>query len=263
MSGGLALLSTPEPSRMEDPLVIALAVCLTFFIAGTVKGIIGMGLPTVAIGLLSLAMSPAQAAAILIVPSFFTNVWQGAVGAALVPLLRRLWPLLLGVALGTWAGVGLLSPENVRQTLAALGATLLVYGIVGLTRLNFTVPARAERWVAPIAGALTGLISAGTAIFVMPGVPYLHALGLQRDELVQGLGMLFTVATVALGFNLFLVGAIQASAAGLSLLALLPALGGMYLGQVLRRRFAPEVFRRCFFAGMLLLGAHLLVRALV
>jgi uncharacterized membrane protein YfcA len=247
---------------MDDPTLIAVAVCLTFFIAGLVKGVIGMGLPTVAIGLLTLVMPPAQAAAILIVPSFFTNIWQAAAGPALVPLLRQLWPLLLGLCVGTWAGVGLLSPENAKRTVVALGATLVIYGIIGLTPLHLSAPRWSQRWLGPFVGALTGLISAGTAVFVIPGVPFLHALGLQRDELVQALGIFFTAATTALALNLFLLGAMQSSATRLSFLALLPALGGMYLGQIVRTRVSPAVFRYCFFTGMLLLGTHLLVRSL-
>lgn len=76
----------------------------TFLLAGTVKGVIGLGLPTVAMGLLGLAMLPAQAAALLIIPSTFINVWQLATGGNLRPLLKRLWPMLGMILIGTLAG---------------------------------------------------------------------------------------------------------------------------------------------------------------
>ncbi|MBM0207112.1 hypothetical protein JNW90_32035 [Micromonospora sp. STR1s_5] len=66
-------------------------IVLAFLLAGLVKGVIGLGLPTVAIGVLSLAMSPAQAAALLVVPSLVTNIWQLAAGSRLLPLTARLW----------------------------------------------------------------------------------------------------------------------------------------------------------------------------
>lgn len=248
---------------MQDPLLIAVAVCLTFLIAGFVKGVIGMGLPTIAIGLLSLVMTPVQAAAILIVPSFFTNVWQAGVGPRLIPLLRRLWPLLAGICVGTWAGIGLLAPEYARRATAGLGVTLMLYAVVGLTPLRLTVPARVEPWLSPVIGILTGLVSAGTAIFVMPSVPYLQALRLDKEELVQALGIFFTVSTLALTVNLYFEGALKVTAAGLSFLALLPALVGMYIGQLILARVSPPVFQRCFFIGMLVLGAHQLVRSLL
>ncbi len=76
----------------------------TFLLAGLVKGIVGMGLPTVAMGLLSLALPPAEAAAILIVPSLVTNVWQLLAGPACGALMRRLWSMMAGVVAGHAGG---------------------------------------------------------------------------------------------------------------------------------------------------------------
>ena len=81
---------------MDSPTILA-AVAAAFFLAGLVKGVIGLGLPTVAVGLLGLMMTPAQAAAVLIVPSLLTNAWQACDGGALGDLIRRLWPLLFGI----------------------------------------------------------------------------------------------------------------------------------------------------------------------
>jgi hypothetical protein len=83
---------------------LTLLVIGTFLLAGTVKGVIGLGLPTVAMGLLGLAMLPAQAAALLIIPSTITNLWQLAFGGHLGALSKRLWPMLLLIFLGTGLG---------------------------------------------------------------------------------------------------------------------------------------------------------------
>jgi hypothetical protein len=73
-------------------IAFLLAVGASFIAAGFVKGVVGLGLPTVAMGTLSLVMAPVQAAALLIVPSMVTNVWQLAAGPGLrALLLRRLW----------------------------------------------------------------------------------------------------------------------------------------------------------------------------
>jgi uncharacterized membrane protein YfcA len=58
-------------------------------------------------------------------------------------------------------------------------------------------------------------------------------------------------------------GALETSIAGASLLALIPALIGMALGQWVRSRMRPDVFRVCFLLGLLLLGAHLALRSAV
>ncbi|MGZ8197008.1 MAG: sulfite exporter TauE/SafE family protein, partial [Burkholderiales bacterium] len=58
-----------------ESIAAAVAIAATFGLAGMVKGVIGMGLPIVAMGLLVLFMPPAQAAAVLVVPSLVTNIW--------------------------------------------------------------------------------------------------------------------------------------------------------------------------------------------
>ena len=67
-----------------DSAAILVATAGAFALAGFVKGVIGLGLPTVSIGLLGLLMTPAEAAAILVVPSLVTNIWQAAVGGGLI-----------------------------------------------------------------------------------------------------------------------------------------------------------------------------------
>lgn len=242
-------------------LAVALVIGASFLLAGLVKGVIGLGLPTVSMGLLALVVAPAEAAALLVVPSLVTNVWQMAAGPSLRPLLVRLGPMLLGVAIGTGAGSLWLSLSQTATT--ALGAALVLYALVSLSPARLVVPAAAERWLAPVIGAGTGLVTAATGVFVIPAVPYLNALGLQRDDLVQALGLSFTVSTVALGLTLAGDGAFTSRLAGASVAALVPSILGMLLGQWIRLRIEPALFRLFFFIGLLMLGAHLALRPLL
>ncbi|MQA39314.1 sulfite exporter TauE/SafE family protein [Rugamonas aquatica] len=241
-------------------------IALVFVLAGMVKGVTGMGLPTVAVALLTLKMPPLEAAALLIVPSSVTNVWQLAAGPALYPLWRRLRPMLLAVCVGTALAAVLVGAGNGARGGAAwsgavLGLALLAYGALGLAGWRWQVAPRSERWLGPLAGVVTGALAGVTGVFVMPAAPYLQALALEKDDLVQAMGLAFTVSTLALAVMLAYQGAWHAAAAGASCLALLPAAGGMLLGQWLRERMAPALFRRCFFASLLALGAHQCLRA--
>ncbi|MGG5887302.1 sulfite exporter TauE/SafE family protein [Falsiroseomonas sp. HC035] len=243
-----------------EHLPLAVFAGLVFLLAGMVKGLIGLGLPTIAIGVLALVMPPAEAAALLVLPSLATNVMQAS-GPALRPLLRRLWPMLLMLVPGTLAGIGLLTGGG-PAALGLLGLALAIYGGWGLAAPPFHLSPRAERISAVPTGLLGGLVTGATGVFVMPVVPWLGALGLSRDALVQALGLAFLVATVALGLALALAGSFTPMAAGGSLLALPPALGGMALGGWLRAKIPPALFRRIFFASLLALGAHLAWRGL-
>jgi uncharacterized membrane protein YfcA len=247
---------------MQDLTFAVAVIAFTFLLAGLVKGVVGMGLPTVAMGLLGLVMPPVQAAALLIVPSLVTNVWQLVAGPRFTALLTRFATMMLGVCLGTALGIGLLTGGATTLAATALGGVLAAYGAIGLISARFTVSARSERWLSPLIGLITGVLTGATGVFVIPAVPYLNSLGLEKEELIQTLGLSFTVSTVALAIGLVASGQFQASVAASSLLALLPALAGMLLGQGIRNRLPPEVFRRWFFVGLLALGTYMVIRAL-
>ncbi|WP_322615723.1 sulfite exporter TauE/SafE family protein [Pseudomonas sp. BIC9C] len=238
---------------------LSLLVIGTFVLAGMIKGVIGLGLPTVAMGLLGLAMAPTQAAALLIIPATLTNVWQLAFGGHLSGLVKRLWPMLLAIFLGTGAGSLWIGMSGGHWVVRGLGAALLLYALSGLFLPTLHVGRRSERWLGPLCGVLTGVITSATGVFVIPAVPYLQALGLGKDELVQALGLSFTVSTLALAGGLLWRGALGGGELSASLLALIPAMLGMWLGQSLRQRISALWFKRVFFIGLGVLGGHLLI----
>jgi uncharacterized protein len=237
---------------------LLLPITLVFALAGLVKGVIGLGLPTIAVGLLALIIPPAEAAALLLLPSVITNIAQAA-GPHLSALLRRLWPMLLAILPGTLAGGALIGGA---AALPALGAALIAYAAWGLLAPPAQVPPRIERSGAVPVGLAGGVVTGATGVFVIPVVPWLAMLGLPRDALVQALGLAFLVATVALGASLAVQGVLNPAVAGGSALAVLPALAGQWLGARLRRRVPAAVFRNLFFGGLLALGATLVAKAL-
>jgi uncharacterized protein len=243
---------------------LIIGVGLTFFLAGTVKGVTGMGLPTLSMAILGAMMPPVTAAALLIVPSFVTNVWQLVVaGPSFGALIRRLWPMMLAIVLGTVAGSSVLASGHTEWTTAGLGAALVVYAGVTLFGPQLSVTLGIERWLSPVVGMSTGLVTGATGVFVIPAVPYLQALGLSKDELVQSLGLSFTVSTVALAAALGWQGAFHLHGLAMSSLAVAPALLGMWLGQVVRSRISATTFRRWFLVCLLLLGAELILKSVL
>src|SRR5690606_4704552 len=168
---------------MDNQFILLSAITATFVVAGLVKGVTGMGLPTVAMGVLGALISPLAAATLLILPSFVTNVWQLAIGPDISSLLRRLWPMMLAILLGTIASSSLLAGGNTTGTAGALGATLVVYACYTLFARQLRVPGWTEPWLSPVVGLVTGIVTGGTGVFVIPAVPYLQALGLEKDDL--------------------------------------------------------------------------------
>jgi uncharacterized membrane protein YfcA len=238
-----------------------LLVGAIFMLAGAVKGISGMGLPTVAMSLLGLWMPATQAAALLIMPSLATNLAQcrGPHGRSLA---RRLWPLWLGLATTAFCapGLGGGSEATARRL---LGAALVSYGVWGLWRLNLPQLSAEQRWVGAMAGLLTGAVTAATAVFVLPMVPYLQALRFDKDEMVQALGLSFGVATLALAMRLGL--GLEPSAGSrwltpLSAWALGASFAGLWLGTRLRAALSGAAFQRSLFVIFIGLGVANLLK---
>ena len=238
-----------------------LAIAGTFLIAGAVKGVIGLGLPTVSLALLSVAINLPNAMAVLLVPSFVTNIWQATVGGHGRSLLRRIWLFLLVATITVRLGASALTRVDHSLLTALLGLLLVAYAAANLAGLRLRVEARHERWAGALAGLVNGVLTGMTGSFVVPGVMFLQALGLSRDALIQAMGMLFTVSTLALGFALQADNLLRLEHGVLSTMALLPAMAGMVMGQRIRKRFSEQLFRKIFFLSLLALGAYLASRA--
>ncbi|MCM0019371.1 MAG: sulfite exporter TauE/SafE family protein [Tagaea sp.] len=247
---------------MTDPLLLAFVV-FVFLLGGLSKGVLGMGLPTITLGLLALAMAPVEAAALLIVPSLVTNFWQMLAGGRFAALCERLWPFLLMLVPSTVLAAGLLTGPLGRHAGLALGIVLLVYGALTLSGRQWRVAPANEKSTGAVCGLATGAVTGVTGVFVMPAVPYLNAIGLEKDELVQALGISFMVSTAALAVGLGHAGAFDLDAAIASLVALGPALAGMWLGQRVRARLSVATFRRVFFLFVLALGAYLVLKGIL
>jgi uncharacterized membrane protein YfcA len=236
-------------------------IVAVFLLAGFVKGVIGLGLPPVSMGLLAVAMPPTRALAIVIVPAILTNIWQTFVGPYLRDIVRRFWPLLLGLAVGTRLNGGMMTGPYARYAPIFLGILLVIYAVVSLRKFIFTVSRPNEKWIGGIVGLISGVISAATGVQVIPSMPYFQAIDMERDEFVQALGVFFTVGTLALAFNLTAAGLLDKSTALPGVVALACSFTGMAIGQAVRARLEPETFRRWFLISMICLGIYLAVAA--
>ena len=244
-------------------LPILVLVAATFLLAGGVKGVIGLGLPTVSLAVLTATIGLQPAMALLLVPSFVTNLWQAVVGGNFMAILKRTWLFLLMATVTVWLGGLVLVAADVSWLSALLGALLVTYSLLSLTRPTVALPPAWESWAGPLTGIINGVLTGMTGSFVMPGVLYLQAIGLPRDMLIQAMGMLFTASTVALGVSLGGHDLLSAELGTISVVSVIPAIIGMVLGQKLRQRLSEAKFRRVFFISILILGLYIIVRSLI
>ena len=240
-----------------------LTVGLTFLLAGFVKGIIGLGLPTVSLALLTVTIGLKTGLVLLIVPSFITNVWQGISGGALGAIFKRLWPFLTATCVGTWFGVKGLATYDPSLLAALLGTLLFIYAGLNLLRPWRPDIADKESWLGPLVGIVTGGLTGLTGSFVLPGVMYLQALAMPRETMIQAMGVVFTTCTVALAVGLNDQGLISQDLGMLSAAGVVPAFIGMVLGQRVRGRLSEAMFLKVFFGALGFLGVYITVRSLI
>ena len=242
-------------------LTTMVVVSGVFFIAGAVKGVIGLGLPMVSLGLLTVALDLQTAMALLVVPSFVTNLWQSAVGGNAKVIVHRFWPFLATATVTVWIGVAALARLNTSLLTALLGAQLVMYSLVSLRGIKLTISIRHERWAGPLIGSANGVLTGLTGSSVVPGVMFLQAIGLPRDVLIQAMGMLFAASTLALAAALQQANFLTADHGVLSSAAVLPAIAGMTGGRWIRKGLSEQRFRTVFFVALLVLGAYLIANA--
>lgn len=161
------------------PALVVMIVA-TFVLAGMVKGVTGMGLPTVAMGILGSLISPVAAAAMLLLPSLISNLFQFGGGGNTRQLLKRLWPMLLTVVVATLLASARITGGDTTRTQFALGVALVAYAIWTLAGKKIAVAPQREKPYSLVIGFVTGLLTGGTGVFVMPAVPWISPWALRK-----------------------------------------------------------------------------------
>jgi uncharacterized protein len=233
-----------------------------FLVAGSIKGAIGVGLPTTAIAILGTGLALRDAIPLLIFPSLVANVWQIIRGGDLRQLLRRFWFMNAIACVGIWVGTSILF--HVESTLFStlLGLVIVVYTLMGLFAYAPRVPPHREAMLSPIVGLGAGLLTGTTGSLLMPMMVYLQALDLDKDRFVQAAGLSLLIGTIAWAAALTQQGAFGAGEMLLSMFALLPTLLGMVFGQWIRDRLSQMLFRRFVYGFLLILGLNLIRKSL-
>src|SRR6185295_7267640 len=107
-----------------------------FLLAGTVKGLVGLGLPTITIALTSLVLPLTESIALIALPTIFTNVWQAAIGGNFLVIVRRQWPLIVPLAIALYLTMWLVGQRGPNWAFLVLAAVLILYSGLGLFRIR-------------------------------------------------------------------------------------------------------------------------------
>jgi uncharacterized membrane protein YfcA len=243
-----------------EQVIFGLAV---FLVAGTVKGLVGLGLPTVTIALTSLVLPLTESIALITLPTIITNVWQASVGGRFRYIVRRHWPLIVPLMVTLYLTMWLAGQKGPGWASFVLGLVLVVYGAMGLGRLRLRLTPDLEKPLAPVNGVISGFIAALVGVPVIPLMPYLQALEIRPAELVQTLGIMLCATSLTLTGSLLHFGLLEGPHALLSAAAMAPSMAGMCIGQRIRARLSLEQFRVAVFTALALTGLYTVLSRLL
>ncbi len=247
-----------------DTLSILLPIALAIVAGGLVKGTFGLGLPLVAMPLMTYFLSVANAISLLVVPMLATNLAQGFIGGwpAFVVRLRRFAPTLitLTVVIAVSIKALVLIPEKIL--FAMIGIAVIGIALLARFRPKVQIAPRQERWLGPLAGAVGGVLGGLTSFYGPPLMVFLAGLRLNKDEFVGAISIMYFTGAVGMGIGLAGFGIADGAVFLQSLLAVIPAMIGIKLGQLIRVRLNEQRFARWLFWMYVVIGVSFLLKAL-
>lgn len=237
-------------------------VFIALALGGLIKGIVGVGLPLVAISLLGMALDPKLVLALLIAPIITTNLRQACAAGLPREGVQRFWPLIVPFILTTWGGAYLVVKINASLLLSILGVIVVIFSILSLVSPKLYLPPRHEPWAGPVVGLGTGLLNGISTVNGPPLVMYLLSLRLDKETFVSAYGLIALCGAIPLALSYAAVGILGWWELWLSILALMPAFAGLWAGERIRHRINPVLFRRILLFTLIVLGLNLIRRGM-
>lgn len=233
---------------------------LGLFLAGVVKGATGLGYASCALPFLVSAVGLKPAMALVLAPAMATNITVAFTAGHLREIAWRFSPLYVAMLPGITIGIYLLLWINQAVAVTTLGVIVIGYSLMTLLRPTFALSSSAARLLQVPTGFLNGVLTGLTGSQVMPLFPYMMALDLDPNRLVQSINLAVMIASIFLAFGLIAAGVITTPLLLFSLAAILPALLGVEIGNRLRQMIPVARFRVIVLLVLLTTGVSMIVR---
>ena len=231
---------------------------IALFVAGGVKGVIGLGLPLTAISIIGAVVDLRTAIAYIAIPVVATNLYQAFDGGRTAEMLRKYWVINLCSVAGTVVGTQILFIVDPRILITLLGGVVILYVAINASRFRIRISDRAAPWAAPPLGILSGLLTGTTGSVGIPIALYLQARDVDKESFLRAIALTFLISSSVLVLALLEKGAINRESAIISAVSLVPAFAGMAVGQRLRGRLSEDRFRVFVFMFLLIAAVNLI-----
>jgi hypothetical protein len=234
-----------------------------FFLASFLKGLTGLGFSTLCLGILAIFMDLKLAIPLMFLPSLSSNIIIMVEAGRFIEALKRFWPLYLSALPGLMVGLWFLGASRNQAPKTILGGVILIYGIWGLINGVMQLSKKKEKQLVLPIGFLSGLVNGATGSQIMPIMPYLLSLNMDRALFVQTINCAFTVNSLIMIMGLGKLGLVTRPVMYLSAGGILPVALGIFLGGHVRKKVSEELYRKMVFILLIVLGINLAIRPFV
>lgn len=240
-------------------VLVGLAAAL--FGGGLVKGLTGVGLPMLAIPLMAASIPLRDAIALMYGPVLITNLWQTFQGGFFQAALKRWWPMMACVVLGTWFGSKALISMDPKVLEGVVGATVAGFSLVNLLNPTFRIPERHALWLSLIIG-VTGGFFGGLTLFVGPAViMFLVSLHVPKEEFIGTIALIYLLGLIPTGIFYLIDGTLQQQHLIPTILSCIPVVIGMVVGTLIRSHINEILFRKILLIMLVLVGLNMIRKA--
>lgn len=240
---------------------IILLAGAVFLLAGTVKGVLGIGLPTISISMLAQFVDPRVAIAFLLLPALITNTWQIYRGGQIKRSVQMLWPFVTAMAVVMFISSLFAARASTEVLVRGIGVMVVLWTITSFIKTPPAIPARLDRTVQFCLGAFAGLIGGLTAMWSPPMVIYLLSARCDKEDFVRFTGFMILCGTVPLTIGYLFNGLLDKSLAIASGMMILPTLLGFSIGEYLRKYLGGKQFHNAVLVLFFLMGLNLIRRS--
>ncbi len=239
-----------------------ISVFLIFFIAGSVKGVLGFGLPLITMSLLPFVIPIELAIVLSALVQPATNIGQLISTGGAKQAFQSTWAVLLALIPSVAIGVWFLSELEGNSHLLILGLTLIGFSLYSISGFAVSIPEKRQGVAGGIAGVVAGVVGMLTSINGMFFIMYLVGIGADRKAFRAAIALLFIVSGVLINSGFWFAGLLNQNNIIIGILVLIPCFLGMWSGNLIGDRIPNDVFKRVILYALLVIGCVFIYRGL-
>ena len=243
------------------PLLTVVYILFTYFLGGITQGILGVGLITVVISLLSFVIDVKETIALVIIPTIITSFFQMINGNNLKDIIKDTRYFLVFSTLIIVPGVFLLKVLESDLILIFIAILLFMNSSLSLSNRVVAIPNHQNSIIQVSAGSLNGFIIGLTSIYTMPFVFLLQSLKYNKEKTVQFMGLAFLLYSSMQFISFSYSKLISINTIFPSLIVTLPVIIGFFLGKKIRSFISEKLFKKLFYLMLLLMSGIILINS--